>query len=675
MSVVISTLTLDGALLEGENPLPMFRNRDHHTKVGDNGTLTPELRQQLGEHTGGRYLPYRMQDRYTRERKPMVMKSIVLENDILKAVFLPEYGGRLYSLKDKRTNKDILYTNPVFQPANLAILNAWFSGGIEWNVGQVGHTFTTASPVHAAKLMDDNGNEFLRIYEYERCKNIFWHIDFHLPQGAKELSVYVRIINDSKASVPMYYWTNIAAPETLQSRVFSSTSKVIYIDHQVMGFGLGDLPELPSVPNEDSSYPMRIPFSNEYFFQTEADYKSPWEAIAYEDGSLFYERSTSLLRYRKLFCWGNHAGGRRWCDFLAKPGEGNYVEIQAGLAPTQMHGLDMPANSIWDFTQIFGVTQVDAHKANQRDWSEARDFIETQVNEQLQEDEVYILHEKLQAYANLTPSELLHSGSGWGALEDIRRKAHAERSIPDGFLFLESSIAAPQLPWLGLLQEGGLPEGDVQDIPASWMVQEEWMELLRTSLEHADNQTWDSYLHYGTMLYEHGLEDQAVTAWHQSLELKPSAWVYRNLAITSEQRGEADQALVYYELAYSLYNGFPDRAFADEYISMLIRNKQFAKAWSVYESLPEEFRQSDRLQIIIGAAAQELDHNEFLLNLFQKEFAVIREGEVTIVELWYKYQAKKLAESRNTVLSEELMKEAITLNPPPNNIDFRIVGA
>lgn len=96
---------------------------------------------------------------------------------------------------------------------------------------------------------------------------------------------------------------------------------------------------------------------------------------------------------------------------------------------------------------------------------------------------------------------------------------------------------------------------------------------------------------------------------------------------------------------------------------------------SVYESLPEEFRQSDRLQIIIGAAAQELDHNEFLLNLFQKEFAVIREGEVTIVELWYKFQAKKLAESRNTVLSEELMKEAITLYPPPNNIDFRIVGA
>lgn len=78
---------------------------------------------------------------------------------------------------------------------------------------------------------------------------------------------------------------------------------------------------------------------------------------------------------------------------------------------------------------------------------------------------------------------------------------------------------------------------------------------------------------------------------------------------------------------------------------------------------------------LLLSCCSELDHNEFLLNLFQKEFAVIREGEVTIVELWYKFQAKKLAESRNTVLSEELMKEAITLYPPPNNIDFRIVGA
>lgn len=181
MNVYNSTLTIEGAVLEGENPLPMFRNKNHHREVIVNESFTEEHKKLIGYETGDRYLPYRMKDRYSRDRKDIEIKTIILENEVLKAVFLPDYGGRLYSLLDKKTNKDILYKNPVLQPANLAIVNAWFSGGIEWNIGHVGHTFTTCSPVHAAKLLDDNGNEFLRIFEYERCKNIFWQIDFHLP--------------------------------------------------------------------------------------------------------------------------------------------------------------------------------------------------------------------------------------------------------------------------------------------------------------------------------------------------------------------------------------------------------------------------------------------------------------------------------------------------------------
>ena len=81
-----------------------------------------------------RILPYRMQDRYSRKRLPIKMKTIEMENKYLKAVFWPENGGRLYSLFDKVNNRDLLMTNPVYQPGNLAIRNAWLSGGIEWNL-------------------------------------------------------------------------------------------------------------------------------------------------------------------------------------------------------------------------------------------------------------------------------------------------------------------------------------------------------------------------------------------------------------------------------------------------------------------------------------------------------------------------------------------------------------
>ncbi|MCD9024993.1 DUF5107 domain-containing protein [Cohnella silvisoli] len=675
MNVYISTLTLEGTKLDGENPLPMFRNRNPHREVADNGSFTPEQKMHMGEEAGERYLPYRIQDRYTRQRGNTILKTITLENDLLKAVFLPEYGGRLYSLKDKRTDREILYKNPVFQPANLAILNAWFSGGIEWNIGQVGHTFTTCSPVHTAKLSDDEGNEFLRIYEYERCKNLFWHIDFHLPKGAEQLQIYVRMINDYDNPVPMYWWTNIAVEETVKARVFSSTNEAIYIDAGLKGYGIDKLPHLPSLKEADASYPVNFPFSSEYFFQTPVTCRSPWEAVAYEDGRLFFERSTSLLRYRKMFCWGNHAGGRRWCDFLAKPGEGNYIEVQGGLTPTQLHGIEMPGNSVWDFTQMIGVSKVDTNSAYQDSWDNAREYIERIIDQDLGENEVYAIHDRLQSLADKSPEKILHTGSGWGALERLRREKADGRLIPRGFEFTDGSIAEAQHPWLVLLQEGHLPDQAVEEIPASWMIQDEWMELVRRSIGDKDNRTWVAFLHYGVMLYEKGLEQEAVEAWEASLNIKPAAWVYRNLAEVMRIRGEKDKALSYLEQAYLVSNSFPDRSFAEEYLNLLLQNNEFEKAWRIYESLPPEFAKGDRIQIIVGAAALELDKEEFMNKLFNTEFAVIREGEVLIIELWYKYNAKKLAKERNSELTQELIEEAKVKFPPPAHIDFRTIGS
>lgn len=676
MQVYKSTLQIEGSTLEGENPLPKFRSDHRHREVSDNGTLPDELRDKLGYETGERYLPYRMQDRYSRTRTELDLDTIVLENEILKAVFLPQYGGRLYSLVEKKTNRDLLYTNPVFQPANLAILNAWFSGGIEWNIGQIGHTFTTCSPVHAAKLTDDSGDEFLRIYEYERCKNVFWHIDFHLPSRSDKLLVHVRIVNDNADPVPMYWWTNIAVEETARTRVFSSTSEVVYIDHNVKGFGLGELPMLPTVPDTDVTYPMNFPFANEYFFQTAASCEAPWEAVAYEDGRLFYERSTSRLRYRKMFCWGNHAGGRRWCDFLSSPGKGDYLEIQGGFAPTQLHGLDMPAHSEWDFTQAIGLSDIDMEQAYHQDWTQANDYIRECVDRHIRPDEMTKLHHVLQGYASRVPEAELHTGSEWGAVEQLRRAKTDGRSVPAGFLFSERNEegGSGEQDWRTLLVKGYLPERDVNEVPIPWMIQEEWFDLLHASLQVADYRSWNGYMHLGVMLYEKGLADEAIRAWETSAELKPSAWVYRNLAEAWKRRDRMDLALAYWEKAFGISGSFPDRALAEEYLSLLVELRMYQEAWETYSAFPEDYANADRIRIIVGVAALELEQTEFVNRLFTHEFAVIREGEVLIIELWYKYNAKNLARARNVPMTDALLELAKLMFPPPNNIDFRVIG-
>src|SRR5512139_908944 len=125
-SLTLEPLVIPGARLGEENPLPYFRARAAHQTIPADPSLPEEKRYLLGWETGFRVLPYRMQDQYTRQRQPLTFQSIVLENETLKATFLPELGGRLVSLLHKPDNRELLCRNPVFQPANLAIRNAWF---------------------------------------------------------------------------------------------------------------------------------------------------------------------------------------------------------------------------------------------------------------------------------------------------------------------------------------------------------------------------------------------------------------------------------------------------------------------------------------------------------------------------------------------------------------------
>jgi len=94
-------------------------------------------------------LPYQVSDDYDRELTPGTLEVVVIDNGRLRAVVAPSLGGRLLELKDLEAERDLVFRNPVFQPANLAALNAWFSGGIEWNGLIPGHTPFTCAPVFA----------------------------------------------------------------------------------------------------------------------------------------------------------------------------------------------------------------------------------------------------------------------------------------------------------------------------------------------------------------------------------------------------------------------------------------------------------------------------------------------------------------------------------------------
>ncbi|MGH0054125.1 MAG: DUF5107 domain-containing protein, partial [Sphaerochaetaceae bacterium] len=308
------------ALPQGTNPLPTFRDPNHDALVRVKPGVSDEYQILMGLDCGKRYLPYQLQDRYDRNRKEQDIPAIIMENAYLKATFLPTLGGRLISLFDKEANRELLYCNTSLQVCNLSNLDAWFAGGIEWNIGQYGHAFTTCSDVFASLQKDEEGEEFLRLYEFERCKGLWWHIDFHLPDESKLLFAHVAIHNLTDERTSLYYWTNTAVALTGSTRVLASSKEALYLDPYAPEgtrlFGHMRLPHMEIYKDIDPTYPNQFSASNEYFFLCEKS-SLPWECAVESDGSGFFEASTHPLSFRKMFCWGSHAGGRRWQRYLA----------------------------------------------------------------------------------------------------------------------------------------------------------------------------------------------------------------------------------------------------------------------------------------------------------------------------------------------------------------------
>ena len=618
----LSAITLPGASYVRDNPLPNFRNQKLHASVRTTPSLPPEYAEKLGENLAFRVLPYKMQDNYDRSRENCVLKTAILENDIMKATFLTDFGGRLYSLYNKRDDRELLFKNPVFQPANIALRDAWISGGIEWNIGRTGHTYHTSAPVFFERCIDEAGEDYLVMSEYDRCEGLCYSIEFRLPDGEESLFAKVTIINPNNHDVPMYWWTNTAVRETPGLRVLAAADNVLCPGSD--GLTLEKMPHLSSEQGKDVSFPSVYYHSNEYFFQVPKDTQYPWEAAVYpgEDWA-FIEYSTGILRYRKMFTWGSHQGGLKWRDFLSEPGKGDYIEIQAGIGRTQMHGLTMPKNTTWTFEQVFTSISVDADALCKLNYSEAAKKVEQSIKINIPK------------FPDKKSSDFISLGSGWGALENHRRALRGISKLP--IKFPEESIGTDELPWLSLLHNGILP-----DNTDSFMTGGDWADRLKKSPGNA------AKVHLGIIYFEDGLEDKAAELWESAL---PHPLAYRNLSLIKLNSGDLTKAAELMEKALTLDSSY---AYLTEYARILIQINEYEKCFLLLEKLADDA--PARLWIFKAQAAWHTGRIDLLGELFTREYSCIREGENTLTDLWFLW-AEKTNQSNKT--------------NPPANIDFR----
>ncbi|WP_420310133.1 DUF5107 domain-containing protein [Streptomyces sp. YS-B37] len=621
-------LTLPAAELGPDNPLPPLRPLDEAHRIDDRDReeLPRDMARQVGYEPLRSLLPTRVRDGYDRDRAPRRVDALVIENDRLRATVLPALGGRVASLVHKPTNRELLYRNPVLQPANFALNGAWFSGGIEWNIGATGHTTLSCAPVHAARVPAPDGGEMLRLWEWERLRDLPFQVDLWLPDGSDFLYVGVRVRNPHERPAPAYWWSNIAVPE--ERRVLAPASEAWHFGYERR---LRRVP-VPSYDGVDRTYPLNSPYAADYFYEVE-DGRRRWIAALDADGHGLVQTSTDVLRGRKLFVWGTGSGGRRWQEWLTEPGTGGYCEIQAGLARTQLEHVRLDPESEVSWLEAYGPLDAEADG----EWSAVVEGAEARLEAVLPRADVDAAYTAWKPYADTEPGALLATGSGWGALEVLR----ADWKLP-GTPFDESTLGEDQAPWAELLRSGVLPEPRRVRPPGETLVASHWRDMLETAPA-----TPLTEYHLGIAQWHAGDRAQAVRSWERALELAPSLWpLLRCLAVADQEAGNHERAADRYNEAFAdLCHERRDAgerwtaataALGREAVEALLRVRRTADARAVWEMLHPGTRECGRFLLLQAELLLAEGRRDDAWAVFAEGFEVadLREGAESIGRLW-----------------------------------------
>ncbi len=649
--------------LGDENPLPIFRAADPNMEFPADETVPEDFMKYIGWQTGYRVLPYRMQDSYSRELKPREMTVITIENEHIRASFLPELGGRMSSLVDLATGYELLEPVINFQPVNIALRDAWLAGGVEWNAGQLGHHYLTCSPINAARILDEAGDESLRLYAWDRVKGLAYQIDVALPDDSRHLFVHVRLVNTQDSEVSAYWWSNIGVKQAPDRRILVSADRNLHHTGGILG-----LMELPVLHGRDITYTTNLDYSNEFYFDIPKTAR-PWVACVDGAGRGLVQTSTSRLCGRKLFAWGTRSGGQRWQQHLL--GEGReYLEIQAGLARTQLEHVPMPARAEWSWTEAYGLLQAEPERLHSSTWSDARQAVQSQLEKQLPQADMELVHAELERRMLLQPAEVICHDEGWASLERIREQSSGEEPrIPTSLVFAPE-CREDQQPWLTLLHEGTLPCRDIEDGPGCYMIQYEWHELLERSAAKGASDHWLGWLHLGVMRHEANDLLGARDAWVLSVHRTPSSWAYRNLAVLEQRAGHNQAAYEYMQSAWQTGPRLPNLAV--EFAGIMEACGKWDELKQFLSNLPAEYSTHERIMLAVGKLALHFNELDGVEQILQHNFANIREGEVTLTDLWFALQAKRISDEQGVPLDDALRARVRRELTPPSRLDYRM---
>ena len=267
--------------------------------------------------------PYSRFDGYSHKGIPQDWKMVKLENEYVEVYILPELGGKLWGAIDKKTGKEFIYKNDVVKIRDIGLRGPYTSGGIEWNLGTIGHHPGVATPVNYTLFTDDDGTAHCVIGSMDLPSNIQYRVDISLPPNTSYFETETFWYNATPYFQSYYHWSNAALKSADDLRFY-------FPGHRWLGH---DGVSHPWPVDEEGidrswyrnnttfghcSYHVFGSVDNYYvsYYHDEDFGAGHWSAI---DGTLG----------KKIWLWSLARNGAIWENLLTDT-HGQYVEVQAG---------------------------------------------------------------------------------------------------------------------------------------------------------------------------------------------------------------------------------------------------------------------------------------------------------------------------------------------------------
>jgi tetratricopeptide (TPR) repeat protein len=341
--------------------IPHVSVREEIVSIPTYGIGQPEknpmfLEKRVYQGSSGVVYPHPIVERVFDAKQDKDYHAIILENEYLKIMLLPELGGRVQMALDKTNGYHFIYYNRVIKPALVGLTGPWISGGIEFNWPQH-HRPSTFEPVDYRIEEHEDGSKTVWFSEIERMFRTKGMAGFRLYPDRAYLEIEVQLYNRTQFPQTFLWWANPAV------HVNDDYQSVFPPDvYAVMDHGKRDVSSFPIAtgtyykvdysPGTDISRYKNIPVPTSYMA-----YHSDFDFVGcYDHGKqagMMHVANHHVVPGKKQWTWGNSDFGLTWDKQLTDE-DGPYIELMCGAYTDNQPDFSwLQPGETKRFTQVF----------------------------------------------------------------------------------------------------------------------------------------------------------------------------------------------------------------------------------------------------------------------------------------------------------------------------------